>query len=166
MASFFEDLWNSIFTPGPTPTLLVATNTSFAALQLILLALLVATYSVHFIVLSLLCAGLWWSINWFVAELEAGKKREEASRKEKEKSPEPEKNSRAGSDTETEMAPPPIRPTAPPPKEQKDQPTLLKPRPADPPGTVRQRRGQGDSSGYVSTDSEWEKVSEGGDKDL
>jgi hypothetical protein len=166
MASFFEDLWSSIFTPGPTPTLLVATNASFAALQFILLALLVATYSVHFIVLSLLCAGLWWSINWFVAELEAGKKREEACRREKEKSPEPEKSSRAGSDTETEMAPPPIRPTAPPPKEEKEHSIFLKPRPADAPGTVRQRHSQGDSSGYVSTDSEWEKVSEGGDKDI
>jgi hypothetical protein len=162
MASFFEGLWNSIFIPGPTPTLLVATNASFAALQFILLVLLVATYSVHFIVLSLLCAGLWWSINWFVAELEAGKAREDAKMREKEKSPEPEKSSRGGSDTETEMPPPPIRPVAPPPKE---QPALLKPRPADAQGTVRHRRSQGDSSGYVSTDSEWEKVSEGGDKD-
>jgi hypothetical protein len=162
MASFFEDLWNSIFTPGPTPTLLVATNASFAALQFILLVLLVATYSVHFVVLSLLCAGLWWSINWFVAELEAGKAREDAKMREKEKSPEPEKGSRGGSDTETEMAPPPMRPTAPPPKE---QPALLKPRVADAQGTMRHRRSQGDSSGYVSTDSEWEKVSEEGDKD-
>ena len=163
MANFFEELWNSVFTPGPTPTLLVATNASFAALQLILLALLVATYSVHFIVLSLLCAGLWWSINWFVAELEAGKardQREKEKEKEKSKSPEPEKNSRAGSDTETEMAPPPRAP------KEKEPPTLLKLRPADVPGTVRQRHSQGDSSGYVSTDSEWEKVSEGGDKDL
>jgi ER protein Pkr1 len=162
MAPFFEDLWNSIFTPGPTPTLLVATNASFAALQFILLVLLVATYSIHFVVLSLLCAGLWWSINWFVAELEAGKAKEDAKMREKEKSPEPEKSSRGGSDTETEMAPPPIRPAAPPPKE---QPALLKPRSADAQGTVRHRRSQGDSSGYVSTDSEWEKVSEGDDKD-
>jgi hypothetical protein len=162
MASFFEGLWNSIFTPGPTPTLLVATNASFAALQFILFALLIATYSVHFIVLSLLCAGLWWSINWFVAELEAGKASEEAKRREKEKSPEPEKGSRGGSDTETEMPPPPIRPAAPPPK---DQPALLKPRPGDAQATLRHRHSQADSSGYVSTDSEWEKVSEGDDKD-
>ena len=167
MASFFEDLWNSIFTPGPTPILLVATNASFAALQFILLALLVATYSVHFIVLSCLCAGLWWSINWFVGELEAGKKREETSRREKEKSPEPEKSSRAGSDTETETPPPPYRPTAPPPPPPppKEQSVLLKPKPAAGTGTVRQRHSQGEGSGYVSTDSEWEKVSEGDDRD-
>ena len=103
-----------------------------------------------------------------MVELEAGKAREASRReKEKSKSPEPEKGSRAGSDTETEMAPPP--PRAPPRKEQpKEESVLLKPRPADSdvPRTVRQRHSQGDSSGYVSTDSEWEKVSEGGDKDL
>ncbi|KAF2481935.1 ER protein Pkr1-domain-containing protein, partial [Neohortaea acidophila] len=66
---FFTDLWTSVFTPGPTPTLLIATNATFAALQLVLLALLVATYSVHFVILSFLCAGLWWSINWFAAEV-------------------------------------------------------------------------------------------------
>ncbi|KAF2851108.1 Pkr1-domain-containing protein [Plenodomus tracheiphilus IPT5] len=59
MASFFEQLWESIFTPGPTPTLLVATNASFAALQLLFFAMLIATYSIHFIILSFLCAGLW-----------------------------------------------------------------------------------------------------------
>ncbi|KAL9594527.1 MAG: hypothetical protein Q9179_005349, partial [Wetmoreana sp. 5 TL-2023] len=76
MASFLTDLFTSIFTPGPTHSLLVATNFSFAALQAVLLVLLLLTYSVHFIVLSVLCAGLWWSINWFAAELEAAKKEE------------------------------------------------------------------------------------------
>lgn len=69
MSAFMESLWNSIFVPGPTPPLLLATNVTFGALQLILLALLLATYSIHFIVLSGLCAGLWWAINWFAAEL-------------------------------------------------------------------------------------------------
>jgi hypothetical protein len=75
-----NDLWNSIFTPGPTSSLLLATNASFAALQLVLFALLVATYSIHFAVLSLICGGLWWAINWFVTEL----KIHEAAAKEKE----------------------------------------------------------------------------------
>ncbi|KAK3185320.1 SMK killer toxin resistance protein [Lecanicillium sp. MT-2017a] len=75
MASFITDLWESIFTPGPTPVLLRATNISFAALQVTLFALLVATYSVHFVALSVLCAGLWYSINWFSAELAAAKAR-------------------------------------------------------------------------------------------
>lgn len=69
MSSFVVDLWESIFTPGPTPTILRATNVSFAALQIVLLGLLFATYSVHFVVLSVLCAGLWWAINWFAAEV-------------------------------------------------------------------------------------------------
>ncbi|KAG7292097.1 hypothetical protein NEMBOFW57_002130 [Staphylotrichum longicolle] len=64
MASFFEDLWQSIFTPGPTPTLLVATNATFAALQVVLAVLLYATFSVHFLILSALCGGLW--VNWFL----------------------------------------------------------------------------------------------------
>ena len=73
MAEFLTGLFESIFTPGPTPPLVRATNAAFAALQLVLLVLLAATRSVHFVVLSVLCAGLWWSINWFISELEAAK---------------------------------------------------------------------------------------------
>lgn len=69
MAAFLEDLWTSIFTPGPTSTLLIATNITFAALQSILLALLIATYSIHFVVLSVISAGLWGAINWFAKEV-------------------------------------------------------------------------------------------------
>ncbi|CAI6338537.1 unnamed protein product [Periconia digitata] len=69
VAGFLENLFNSIFTPGPTPTLLVATNASFAALQLLFAALLFATYSIHFVILSVLCGGLWWAINWFAGEI-------------------------------------------------------------------------------------------------
>ncbi|KAF2092797.1 Pkr1-domain-containing protein [Rhizodiscina lignyota] len=71
MADFMKSLWDSVFTPGPTPPLLLATNASFAALQAVLFALLIATYSVHFVVLGILCGALWWAINWFVAELRA-----------------------------------------------------------------------------------------------
>ncbi|TDZ28109.1 V-type ATPase assembly factor PKR1 [Colletotrichum spinosum] len=69
MAAFVTNLWESIFTPGPTPTLLVATNVTFAALQVLLLVLLVATYSIHFAILSVLSGGLWYSVNWFAREL-------------------------------------------------------------------------------------------------
>jgi len=69
MSTFLNDLWTSVFTPGTTPTLVLATNATFAALQLVLFSLLVATYSIHFLILSVLCAGLWGSINWFVVEL-------------------------------------------------------------------------------------------------
>ena len=69
MASFMVDLMNSIFTPGPTSSLVLATNISFACLQVTLFALLVATYSIHFVILSIICGGLWAAINWFVHEL-------------------------------------------------------------------------------------------------
>ncbi|KAJ0300667.1 hypothetical protein COL5a_006633 [Colletotrichum fioriniae] len=69
MAAFVTNLWESIFTPGPTPTLLRATNATFAALQLLLGVLLLATWSIHFVILSFLSAGLWYAINWFVVEL-------------------------------------------------------------------------------------------------
>lgn len=71
------NLWESIFTPGPTPTLLIATNATFACLQLLLFTLLIATYSVHFVVLSILTAGLWWAVNWFAREIEEAKKKED-----------------------------------------------------------------------------------------
>ncbi|WYZ34458.1 hypothetical protein EsH8_I_000734 [Colletotrichum jinshuiense] len=69
MATFIVNLWESIFTPGPTPTLLRATNATFAALQVLLAALLFATWSIHFAILSFLSGGLWYAINWFATEL-------------------------------------------------------------------------------------------------
>lgn len=81
MASFFEQLWESIFTPGPTPTLLVATNASFAALQVLFFAMLLATRSIHFVILSLLCGGLWWAINWFAVEIRAAQAKEEEAKR-------------------------------------------------------------------------------------
>ncbi|KAI9857840.1 MAG: SMK killer toxin resistance protein [Vezdaea acicularis] len=77
MSQFFTQLFESIFTPGPTPSLVLATNVSFAALQLLLAVLFIATYSVHFAVLSFLCGGLWWAINWFANEVTAAKAKEE-----------------------------------------------------------------------------------------
>ncbi|CAK7271044.1 Sm snRNP core protein Smd1 [Sporothrix epigloea] len=86
MSNFFEDLWESIFTPGPTPALLVATNVTFAVLQVVLFVLLVATYSIHFVVLSALSGSLWWAINWFARELQVAQKlQEEADEDQKRK---------------------------------------------------------------------------------
>jgi Na+-transporting methylmalonyl-CoA/oxaloacetate decarboxylase gamma subunit len=93
MSDFFTDLFQSIFTPGPTSSLVIATNVSFACLQLLLFVLLVATYSIHFLVLSILSAGLWWGINWFINELNAARALEEEQKKQAEE---------AGDDTETE----------------------------------------------------------------
>ena len=168
MSSFLTSLWESIFTPGPTPTLLIATNASFACLQVVLLALLLATYSVHFVVLSFLCAGLWWSINWFVVELQASNVQEARvhaeghnAESEREDMARPEgKGSAAGDDedTETEGA-------TPAPEKRKIQSatavtTTARLRPEDLDATKKRRSGGGlsESEGSVSTDSEWEKV--------
>lgn len=162
MANFFEELWRSIFTPGTTPTLLVATNASFAALQFLLLILLLATYSVHFLVLSLLSAGLWYAINWFAQELQIERAKAAAKEQQdrREKSPEP------GSDTETEIDSQSAVPkhVNTPKTETSSTTGHLQASTSTSADDLRRRRSLGDSSGYVSTDSEWEKVSEGGSK--
>lgn len=149
MASFVENLWESIFTPGTTPTLLVATNVTFASLQVVLFVLLVATYSIHFVILSCLCAGLWWSINWFAVELKVAQEKED-----KEKARAQQRASQqATEDSDTEV-----------------ETTISKSRPKlgskeveaiEPAGELKQR---GPSSlgtkSSASTEDEWEKVSE------
>ncbi|KAK1987917.1 ER protein Pkr1-domain-containing protein [Colletotrichum cereale] len=69
MATFITNLWESVFVPGPTPTLVRAANAAFASLQLLLAILLFATWSIHFVILSFLSGFLWFAINWFVNEL-------------------------------------------------------------------------------------------------
>ncbi|KAK1241540.1 hypothetical protein MKX08_001514 [Trichoderma sp. CBMAI-0020] len=102
MSSFFVELWEGIFTPGPTPTILKATNVSFAALQVVLLSLLYATYSVHFVVLSVLCGGLWWSINWFARELKIAQAAEAERKKKEEEKKKLQGDGSGSSDTEVE----------------------------------------------------------------
>ena len=162
MATFFTSLISSIFTPSPTPALIVATNVSFAALQLCLLALLLLTYSVHFLVLSFLTAGLWWAINWFVTELEAASEKERGAKQLREIRREREDKSREDSETETEAV------------ETHGEKIEMKARAeqgARPEqaeaseGVLRKRRSLGEGSGDFSTDSEWDKVEEEGDMD-
>lgn len=160
MASFVDELWSSIFTPGPTPTLLVATNVTFAALQLVLFTLLLATHSLHFVALSLLCAGLWYSINWFAQEVRAAQLAQEAEAAEAKDKPHSESAARSSdrkkdsgvdsaSETETERLAGKHAAVA------TGSGRLGQPTERDP--TKRPSAG-GDSSGYGSTDSEWEKV--------
>ncbi|KAI2629674.1 Pkr1-domain-containing protein [Hypoxylon sp. NC1633] len=150
MAGFMQELWESIFTPGTTPTLLVATNVSFASLQLVLLLLLVATYSVHFIVLSFLCGGLWWAINWFAAELRIAQAKEarEKARSEQRAA------ARPSDDSETEVESIPIAKASPTTGSKEvevvEQTGDLKLRVEPSPG----------SKSSASTEDEWEKVSE------
>ena len=157
MADFLTDLFSSIFTPGPTPTLIVATNISFAALQIVLLVLLILTYSIHFAVLSVISAGLWLSINWFVKESEAIKRKEEESQQSEFKEGQQEEKDSAAEDsgTETEGGDISSMPGRPSPG------SRLAPGEAE--GTIRRRRSPGSSTGDLSTDSEWDKVEAEGD---
>ncbi|OJD16481.1 hypothetical protein AJ78_03336 [Emergomyces pasteurianus Ep9510] len=167
MASFIEDLWSSIFTPGATPTLLLATNLTFAALQILLFALLLATYSIHFVVLSSLCGCLWWAINWFVKELEISREQsEQTTQKGIAGRPPGAIDSESETETESLAGGEPNLPAV------ATASGLMGPPPARGPGISRapqkyeedlkKRRTAPDSSGYVSTDSEWEKVDDKG----
>ncbi|KAE8153433.1 Pkr1-domain-containing protein [Aspergillus avenaceus] len=169
MGSFVEELWGSVFTPGPTPTLLVATNVTFAALQVVLFMLLLATYSIHFLILSVLSGSLWYSINWFARELqvvqaqEAEKKEAEVPTEEKAKSDSFRKTPGAldstESDTETESLMERKVSAASGPTPQPTPAAAATLQPPDQQGEVRKRLSvSGESSGYQSTDSEWEKV--------
>lgn len=209
MASFAEKLWESIFTPGPTPTLLVATNASFAALQLLLFAMLLATYSIHFIILSFLCGGLWWAINWFATEILAAQAKEEEAKRIREArrgNNKTGKGTDAGDDgeamdtgddtevdTEVEVQKQKQRSTQARASKRESQSTVLVDRPNERSGregtpqasagaaggpaaastkgattslaplvddAVKKRKGLGESTGDLSTDSEWEKLSE------
>ncbi|TVY83434.1 V-type ATPase assembly factor PKR1 [Lachnellula suecica] len=143
MAAFITDLMQSIFTPGPTPTLLVATNVTFACLQLVLLSLLIATYSVHFIILSFLSAGLWWAINWFAAEIKAAEAAEADKKRRQEE---------AGSDSETEAET--VIDTGDSVVGSKEVEIL------EPKGELKDRGNLGGSRSELSTEDEWERVSE------
>ncbi len=157
MSTFFQELFESIFTPGPTPSLLIATNVTFAALQVVLLGLLVATYSVHFIVLSGLCGGLWWSINWFARELSASQRREEEEKARAARGPL--RDARGSSDSETEVE------TVVPPGRERPIAGSSEVEPAEPKGELKHRSTALDkpapgARSSASTEDEWEKVSE------
>ena len=159
MASFFKDLFESIFTPGPTQSIVVATNVSFAALQLVLLVLLVTTHSVHFAVLSFLCASLWWAINWFVSELqEAEAKEKEANRLRQLRKTHEDDAAIVDSGSDTEDA----ADTQEGRNKDVDAKGFLSPGSQE--GELRKRMSLGEaSSGDMSTDSEWDKVEEAED---
>ena len=202
VATFVENLWLSIFEPGPTPTLLVATNASFAALQLPFFALLVATNSIHFYILSALSAGLWYAINWFAAEIRAAQAKEEEAKRIREAKRDKGKSETgardgdamdSGDDTEgvetevdekqrekqkPKLRADPVRAARP-----ETESTVFVERPVEsvatlrgstpiadrgassglrpaPEESVKQRRNMGESTGDLSTDSEWEKLSQ------
>ena len=192
MANFLEDLWSSIFTPGPTPTLLVATNITFGTLLILLLCLLAATWSIHFLILSVLSLGLWGAINWFAREVSLAQAHEETLAK-KDTRPNDTDARRtfdasvdamdSGDDTETETndeqrereaTPQVSTPTIAPRPDDVSLPSIAATKGApyntgaaarltadkDREVKRRQRQSMAESTGSLSTDSEWEKVEE------
>lgn len=153
MATFLTNLLQSIFTPGPTPTLVRATNAAFAALQAIFLALLITTSSIHFLILSILCAGLWFAINWFVTEIQAADEKEEQAKKLRDLKKAQDSRSADDSGTETEDGE----------QNLENKEYLLKPASKEDP--VKKGRSVGEASGEMSTDSEWDKMENEGDED-
>lgn len=182
MTDFIANLWESVFTPGTTPTLLIATNATFACLQLLLGALLIATYSIHFAILSFLCGGLWYSINWFAHELQQAQAKEveaERLRKKKREESEWKKGDSAddeGEDTEVEGGGMKESVSYEPSKADEivrgqmldavkasGQATTSGSQVKDGASDARSRRvaDGGSSASEISTDSEWEKIDEG-----
>ncbi|PFH59677.1 hypothetical protein XA68_12029 [Ophiocordyceps unilateralis] len=162
MASFFfVDLWNAIFTPGPTPTLLRATNITFACLQLVLGALLFTTASIHFVILSGLCASLWWSINWFVTELNAQQQQQQPQKQPQQQQQQKKRRRQdveESSDTEVEP-PPPLTDTAATKVESSGLAADLRLRSAAAARAHHQPPPLDGTQSSVSTEDEWEKVS-------
>ncbi|ROW01423.1 hypothetical protein VPNG_07576 [Cytospora leucostoma] len=163
LSQFVEDLWESIFTPGPTRSLLLATNATFACLQLVLFVLLLATYSIHFIILSFLSAGLWWAINWFARELQAShdqelKEKARAARKAAQRA-----QTSGDSDTEVETFLTKTKTKA---KSQAIPTASKEVEVQEPgPGEIKQRLSvqsvpSEERKSSVSTEDEWDKVSE------
>ncbi|EKD20757.1 hypothetical protein MBM_01439 [Drepanopeziza brunnea f. sp. 'multigermtubi' MB_m1] len=148
MSAFITDLIQSIFTPGPTPSLIVATNVAFASLQVVLLFLLFATFSIHFVILSFLSAGLWWSINWFVSELKAAQALQDEKNSKKKSSKDVGQGAESDTDAETVID---TGNTMPGSKETE----IMEPR-----GELKDRGNVTRSRSEISTEDEWERVSE------
>ncbi|CEP61026.1 Pkr1p LALA0_S02e05072g [Lachancea lanzarotensis] len=73
MANFAEELWRSIFTPGTSPQLVIATHISFSLLACCLGWLIYCTKNVHFVALLVIAVLLWATVTWFIAELQYAK---------------------------------------------------------------------------------------------
>lgn len=66
MAGFVTDLWESIFTPGVTPSLLKATYGAFIMLFAVLSILLFFTRNIHVLALLVISFCLLASLLWYV----------------------------------------------------------------------------------------------------
>lgn len=101
--------------------------------------------------------GLWAAINWFANELQLEQERiAEQDRLARNKPSNPTNDS----DTETELPPNSPKQDALSSSKSSSSHLQIHPDILSPADALRRRRSLGDSSGYVSTDSEWEKLSQ------
>ncbi|KAI5279708.1 hypothetical protein KEM54_004051 [Ascosphaera aggregata] len=115
---------------------------------------------IHFVILSAICGGLWWAINWFAAEVAAFKKEEEQRKeaerekndikktKEGEESREPDIDESASASLHAETTQKETVPDSGPAASSSAIATVdARPRLVSPP-----------SSGNISADSDWERI--------
>lgn len=76
--SFIVELWNSVFTPGLTPTLVLATHITFAFLLLTLSVFVFLTRSIHLVNLLVISILLWVTLTWFINELKKETEKEKS----------------------------------------------------------------------------------------
>ena len=69
MAHFFVALWESVFQPGTSPQLIIATHISFLLLLTVLGSQIYLTNNVHYYALFTIATLLWITVTWFVSEL-------------------------------------------------------------------------------------------------
>lgn len=73
---FVTELWKSVFEPGTTPALVLATHVSFCLLVVSLVVFAWLSKSIHLVNLLVLAVVLWALVTWFIRELEALKQKE------------------------------------------------------------------------------------------
>ncbi|ANZ75781.1 BA75_02494T0 [Komagataella pastoris] len=73
MISLVTSLWESVFTPGTTPALVLSTHLSFLCLSVTLISLIFINGSIHFVNLLVIALLLWGTVTWFIGELEREK---------------------------------------------------------------------------------------------
>lgn len=157
MPSFFEELWQSVFTPGPTPVLMIATNVTFAATLPFLIYMAISNANIHYGFMSLIAGGLWISINWFVKELKVAEAQMEKEKERKEDKENEEPDSRDGlvKVNEPATSPAPIPPVGP--VTSVAASSIVQP--AEQHGELKARVVPSSARSVTSTEDEWEKVS-------
>ncbi|KAJ2891267.1 hypothetical protein MKZ38_000651 [Zalerion maritima] len=159
MVSFMEELWESVLTPGPSPILLKATNATFAVTIPLLIFLAIWDKNIHYWFLSLISTGLWLSINWFVKEDRIAQQKLDKEKAEATAAA----NAKTSDDSDTEMEPaahpPPTGEVAGETTAPTGESSLVEP--VEKHGDLKARAVSSSARSGVSTEDEWEKVSEG-----